>query len=147
MPVIFIFFFSSLEQVKERFHIPIITDIHEAEQAEKAAEVVDVLQIPAFLCRQTDLLVSAAKTGKCINIKKMQCVGPEAMLHAAQKVIDSGIKGNMGGGGGESLLKRKRKKEEESLLFTHSFISGFLLFYIRKSKCLFMRSGNRFWIQ
>ena len=59
-----------LRKVKETFHIPVVTDIHTADEAEMAAEYADILQIPAFLCRQTDLLVAAAKTGKMINIKK-----------------------------------------------------------------------------
>ena len=59
-----------LKEVKDKYDLPIVTDIHTPEQAEKAAEVADILQIPAFLCRQTDLLVAAAKTGKIVNIKK-----------------------------------------------------------------------------
>jgi 2-dehydro-3-deoxyphosphooctonate aldolase (KDO 8-P synthase) len=70
--------------------LPIVTDIHSAPEAEMAAEYVDVLQIPAFLCRQTDLLVAAAKTGKFVNIKKGQFVSPDSMRFAAQKVVDSG---------------------------------------------------------
>jgi 3-deoxy-8-phosphooctulonate synthase len=79
-----------LRKVNETFHIPTVTDIHETNEAAMAAEYVDVLQIPAFLCRQTDLLVAAAKTGKIVNIKKGQFLSPGAMLFAAQKVIDAG---------------------------------------------------------
>ena len=70
--------------------MPVVTDIHEAAEAEVAAEYVDILQIPAFLCRQTDLLVAAARTGKMINIKKGQFLAPESMRFAVRKVIDSG---------------------------------------------------------
>jgi len=79
-----------LRKVSEVFQIPVMTDIHETTDAEKAAVYVDVLQIPAFLCRQTDLLVAAAKTGKIVNIKKGQFLSPGAMRFAAQKVVDSG---------------------------------------------------------
>lgn len=79
-----------LSEVKKEFNLPIITDIHKEEEAQMAAEVADVLQIPAFLCRQTDLLVAAAKTGKIINIKKGQFLAPSQMKSIAQKVIDSG---------------------------------------------------------
>ena len=79
-----------LEKVGERFNIPTLTDIHTAEEAAIAAQYVDVLQIPAFLCRQTDLLVAAAKTGKAVNIKKGQFLSPESMIHAVNKVKESG---------------------------------------------------------
>jgi len=79
-----------LAKVRNHFNIPIVTDIHTAEEAALAAKYVDVLQIPAFLCRQTDLLEAAAKTGKIVNIKKGQFLAPGAMKFAAQKVIDSG---------------------------------------------------------
>ncbi|MFO7939255.1 MAG: 3-deoxy-8-phosphooctulonate synthase [Bacteroidales bacterium] len=79
-----------LQKVKDTFDLPIVTDIHTAQEAAMAAEVADVLQIPAFLCRQTDLLVAAAKTMKHINIKKGQFLAAESMKHAAQKVVDSG---------------------------------------------------------
>ena len=74
----------------EIFHIPTVTDIHETHEAAMAAEYVDVLQIPAFLCRQTDLLVAAAQTGKIVNIKKGQFLSPAAMQFAVQKVRDAG---------------------------------------------------------
>jgi 2-dehydro-3-deoxyphosphooctonate aldolase (KDO 8-P synthase) len=70
--------------------VPVLTDIHEPSQAEAAAEVVDILQIPAFLCRQTDLLVEAGKTGRVVNIKKGQFVSPKDFLHAAEKVASTG---------------------------------------------------------
>lgn len=79
-----------LRKVSETFHIPTITDIHEVDDAEKAAEYVDILQIPAFLVRQTDLVVAAAQTGKTINLKKGQFMSPESMKHAVKKVLDSG---------------------------------------------------------
>ena len=79
-----------LEKVRQTFDIPVVTDIHAAQEAEMAAEYVDVLQIPAFLCRQTDLLVAAARTGKIVNIKKGQFLSPEAMRFAAEKVIEAG---------------------------------------------------------
>ena len=79
-----------LKKVGERFNIPTLTDIHTAEEAAIAAQYVDVLQIPAFLCRQTDLLVAAAKTGKIVNIKKGQFLSPESMMHAVNKVKESG---------------------------------------------------------
>lgn len=79
-----------LKKVKETFGVPVVTDIHSVEEAEIAAEYVDILQIPAFLCRQTDLLVAAAKTGKMVNIKKGQFLSPEAMSFAVQKVRDAG---------------------------------------------------------
>ncbi|MES2618510.1 MAG: 3-deoxy-8-phosphooctulonate synthase [Bacteroidota bacterium] len=79
-----------LQKVGKHFNVPTVTDIHESHEAEMAAAYVDVLQIPAFLFRQTDLLVAAAKTGKTVNIKKGQFAGASAMQHAAQKVLDSG---------------------------------------------------------
>lgn len=79
-----------LRKVSETFKIPTVTDIHESNEAEMAAEYVDVLQIPAFLCRQTDLLVAAAKTGKIVNIKKGQFLAPSSMRFAADKVSESG---------------------------------------------------------
>ena len=79
-----------LAKVKDTFGIPVVTDIHAAEEAAMAAEVVDVLQIPAFLCRQTDLLVAAAKTGKVVNIKKGQFLSGESMGFAVDKVRLSG---------------------------------------------------------
>ncbi|MBM3200867.1 MAG: 3-deoxy-8-phosphooctulonate synthase [Chlamydiae bacterium] len=75
-----------LAKVKSTYHVPVLTDIHLPEQAEPVAEVCDVLQIPAFLCRQTDLLVEAGKTGKTINIKKGQFVAPKDMIHAVRKI-------------------------------------------------------------
>lgn len=79
-----------LEKVRQTFDIPVVTDIHAAQEAEMAAEYVDVLQIPAFLCRQTDLLVAAARTGKIVNIKKGQFLSPEAMRFAVEKVVEAG---------------------------------------------------------
>lgn len=79
-----------LGAIRKEFGVPVVTDIHNPEEAAMAAEYVDVLQIPAFLCRQTDLLVAAAKTGKAVNIKKGQFLSPEAMAFAAGKVRDAG---------------------------------------------------------
>ncbi len=79
-----------LRKVSETFDVPTVTDIHEVSDAAMAAEYVDVLQIPAFLVRQTDLVVTAAKTGKVVNLKKGQFMSPEAMKHAVQKVMDAG---------------------------------------------------------
>jgi len=79
-----------LKKVSDTFGVPTVTDIHSAEEAAMAAEYADVLQIPAFLCRQTDLLVAAAKTGKIVNIKKGQFLSPGAMQFAANKVVEAG---------------------------------------------------------
>lgn len=79
-----------LKKVSDTFNVPTVTDIHEVSDANLAAKYVDVLQIPAFLVRQTDLVVAAAKTGKVVNLKKGQFMSPEAMKHAVQKVKDSG---------------------------------------------------------
>lgn len=79
-----------LKKVGETFSIPTVTDIHETTEAALAADYVDILQIPAFLCRQTDLLAAAARTGKIVNIKKGQFLSPEAMQFAVQKVADAG---------------------------------------------------------
>ena len=79
-----------LEKVGRTFGVPTVTDIHEIADATMAAAYVDVLQIPAFLVRQTDLVVAAAKTGKTVNLKKGQFMSPESMQHAVQKVLDSG---------------------------------------------------------
>ena len=79
-----------LQRIGKEFELPVVTDIHVAEEAAMAAEYVDILQIPAFLCRQTDLLVAAAKTGKTVNIKKGQFLSGEAMGFAVEKVRQSG---------------------------------------------------------
>jgi 2-dehydro-3-deoxyphosphooctonate aldolase (KDO 8-P synthase) len=79
-----------LAKVRDRFGVPVVTDIHAADEAAMAAEYVDVLQIPAFLCRQTDLLVAAANTGKVVNVKKGQFLSPEAMQFAVTKLQESG---------------------------------------------------------
>lgn len=79
-----------LRKVSETFDVPTVTDIHEVSDAAMAAQYVDVLQIPAFLVRQTDLVVAAAETGKVVNLKKGQFMSPEAMKHAVQKVKDAG---------------------------------------------------------
>ncbi|MDR1381191.1 MAG: 3-deoxy-8-phosphooctulonate synthase [Tannerella sp.] len=79
-----------LRKVHDTLGLPTVTDIHETHEADMAAEYVDILQIPAFLCRQTELLAAAAKTGKIVNIKRGQFLAPESMRFAAQKVVDSG---------------------------------------------------------
>ena len=79
-----------LKEIGETYQIPVTTDVHSVEEAKLAAEYVDVLQIPAFLCRQTDLIVAAAKTGKVVNIKKGQFMSPGSMKFARQKVLESG---------------------------------------------------------
>lgn len=79
-----------LQKVKDHFGVPVVTDIHAADEAGLAAEFVDVLQIPAFLCRQTDLLLAAAQTGKVVNVKKGQFLSPEAMQFAVDKIKQSG---------------------------------------------------------
>jgi len=79
-----------LAQIKKELNIPVLTDIHSEPEAEMAAEYVDVLQIPAFLCRQTELLIAAGKTGKAVNIKKGQFMAPEDMKYAAEKVASTG---------------------------------------------------------
>ena len=79
-----------LKKIKDDYKLKIATDIHEPWQADKVAEVADIIQIPAFLCRQTDLLVAAAKTGKIINIKKAQFLAPKDMINVANKVKESG---------------------------------------------------------
>lgn len=79
-----------LGEIRKKYALPIVTDIHSAEEAELAAEYVDVLQIPAFLCRQTDLLLAAAKTNKIINIKKGQFLSAQSMKHVADKVLSVG---------------------------------------------------------
>ena len=81
-----------LRKVSDTFNVPTVTDIHEVSDATLAAKYVDVLQIPAFLVRQTDLVIAAAKTGKVVNLKKGQFMSPEAMKHAIQKVKDAGNK-------------------------------------------------------
>jgi 2-dehydro-3-deoxyphosphooctonate aldolase (KDO 8-P synthase) len=79
-----------LSEIKNTFGLPVVTDIHESEQAKQCAEVADILQIPAFLCRQTDLLVACAETGKTVNIKKGQFMAPEDMGCAVEKIRESG---------------------------------------------------------
>jgi 2-dehydro-3-deoxyphosphooctonate aldolase (KDO 8-P synthase) len=79
-----------LAAIKARYDIPLLTDIHEADQADAVADVVDVLQIPAFLSRQTDLIVAAARTGRVVNIKKGQFLSPDDVRHAVAKVVEAG---------------------------------------------------------
>jgi 2-dehydro-3-deoxyphosphooctonate aldolase (KDO 8-P synthase) len=79
-----------LKKVRETVGVPVLTDVHDAHDCARVAEAVDVLQIPAFLCRQTDLLVAAAKTGRAVNVKKGQFVAPADMRHAVNKVLEAG---------------------------------------------------------
>jgi 2-dehydro-3-deoxyphosphooctonate aldolase (KDO 8-P synthase) len=79
-----------LAEVRERFGLPVLTDVHAADQCAPAAEAVDVLQIPAFLCRQTDLLLAAGETGRAINVKKGQFLAPWDMVHVAAKIASTG---------------------------------------------------------
>ncbi|MBU0559958.1 MAG: 3-deoxy-8-phosphooctulonate synthase [Bacteroidetes bacterium] len=79
-----------LEKVKKEFHLPVLTDIHSPQEASNISNAADILQIPAFLCRQTDLLIAAGMTGKVVNIKKGQFLAPEDMKHAAEKVLSTG---------------------------------------------------------
>ena len=79
-----------LAAVRERYQIPVLTDVHAPEQCDPAAEVVDVLQIPAFLCRQTDLLLAAGETGRAVNVKKGQFLAPWDMAHVAAKIASTG---------------------------------------------------------
>ena len=79
-----------LKEVGEQFSLPVITDVHSPEEAEKAAEFVDVLQVPAFLCRQTDLLVACARTARAVSVKKGQFLSPESMKFAVDKVLEAG---------------------------------------------------------
>lgn len=79
-----------LKKVKEKYNIPIVTDIHSAEEAHIAARYVDILQIPAFLCRQTDILLAAAETGKIVNVKKGQFLSPDSMKYVVEKIRRAG---------------------------------------------------------
>jgi len=81
-----------LKKVKDQLGLPVLTDVHTEEQATEAGKIVDVLQIPAFLCRQTDLIIAAAKTGKVVNVKKGQFLSPQEMGNAVKKVEESGNK-------------------------------------------------------
>jgi 2-dehydro-3-deoxyphosphooctonate aldolase (KDO 8-P synthase) len=80
-------------EIKERFGLPVLTDVHETTQCAPVAEVADILQIPAFLCRQTDLLIAAAATGRCVNVKKGQFLAPWDMRHAVEKLRTAGASG------------------------------------------------------
>lgn len=87
-----------LADVRRQAGVPVLTDVHSPEQAERAGEIVDVLQVPAFLCRQTDLLLAAGRTGKPVNVKKGQFLAPELMAHAAAKVLAGAEKSGQAGG-------------------------------------------------
>ena len=92
-PIILVCFCRVLRKVKETLGLPIITDIHDASQAEAVASVADIIQIPAFLCRQTDLIVAAARTGRVIQIKKGQFCAPSVMRNSADKARWAGVRG------------------------------------------------------
>jgi len=81
-----------LGEIKQKLHVPVLTDVHSVQEARRAAEVVDIVQIPAFLCRQTDILVAAAETGKVINVKKGQFLAPWDMKNVIQKIEHTGNK-------------------------------------------------------
>src|SRR5690606_4724827 len=81
---------DELRRIRETFDVPVTTDVHEPAQAEQAAAVADLLQVPAFLCRQTDLLLACAATGKAVNVKKGQFVSPAEMKHVIAKLVDGG---------------------------------------------------------
>jgi len=81
-----------LQKVKEKVQVPVLTDVHSVEEATQAGQIVDVLQIPAFLCRQTDLLIAAAKTGRVVNVKKGQFLSPWDMKNVVHKLVESGTK-------------------------------------------------------
>jgi 2-dehydro-3-deoxyphosphooctonate aldolase (KDO 8-P synthase) len=83
---------SALAEVKRQHHVPVVTDIHESWQATPVSDVVDILQIPAFLCRQTDLLVAAAQTGRVVNVKKGQFLAPHEMKHVVSKLEEAGTR-------------------------------------------------------
>jgi len=83
---------EALGELRETLKVPVTTDVHSPEEAVMAADYVDILQIPAFLCRQTELLQAAAQTGKVVNVKKGQFMSPEAMQYVAEKVVESGNK-------------------------------------------------------
>ena len=110
-----------LKEVKDRFNVPVLTDIHEAGQAEAAAEVVDILQIPAFLSRQTDLVVAAAQTGKVINIKKAQFMAPEDMINVVEKIRRSGNEKIIMTERGASFGYRNLVADMRSLLIMRDF--------------------------
>ena len=110
-----------LKEVKARFNLPILTDIHEAGQAEAVAEVADILQIPAFLSRQTDLVVAAARTGRVVNIKKGQFMAPEDMINVIEKVRRSGNERIIVTERGASFGYRNLVADMRSLLIMRDF--------------------------
>ena len=110
-----------LKEVKHRFNVPILTDIHDASQAEAVAEVVDILQIPAFLSRQTDLVVAAARTGRVVNIKKAQFMAPEDMINVVEKVRQSGNENIIMTERGASFGYRNLVADMRSLLIMRDF--------------------------
>src|SRR5688500_987353 len=96
-----------LKRVKEQLGVPVLTDVHEASQAAVAAKVVDILQVPAFLARQTDLLVACGRTGKWVNVKKGQFMSPQEMANAAEKVRSAGTRGGGGGAHAKVMLTER----------------------------------------
>lgn len=110
-----------LKEVKDRYQIPILTDIHEAGQAEAVAEVVDILQIPAFLSRQTDLVVAAARTGRVVNVKKAQFMAPEDMINVLEKIKRSGNENIIVTERGASFGYRNLVADMRSLLIMRDF--------------------------
>jgi 2-dehydro-3-deoxyphosphooctonate aldolase (KDO 8-P synthase) len=110
-----------LDDVKQQFDLPILTDVHTAEEVLNAASVADVLQIPAFLCRQTDLLVAAGKTGKVVNIKKGQFLAPDDMIHPIEKIASTGNKNIMVTERGTSFGYHNLVVDMRSIPIMHTF--------------------------
>jgi len=102
---------EALERVRSATGLPILTDVHEVDQVLAAAQIADVLQIPAFLCRQTDLLVAAGRAGRAVNVKKGQWMSPEGMSGAVEKVRTGGGAGGAPEGAGAALAQRPTPSE------------------------------------
>lgn len=123
---------SILDDIRNKYDIPVVTDVHNVEEAKRAANYVDMLQIPAFLCRQTELLIAASETGKCVNIKKGQFLSGQSMKYAVEKVIGAGNtnvilteRGNMYGYGDlvvdyRNIVEMKKIEVPVVLDITHS---------------------------
>ncbi len=110
-----------LSKVKEQFDIPVLTDVHETEHVQLVSSVVDILQIPAFLCRQTDLLTACGEYGKCVNIKKGQFLPPQDIEYALEKVADSGTKNIMSCERGSTFGYRDLVVDMRNLVIMRSF--------------------------
>ncbi len=110
-----------LREVKDRFGVPVVTDIHEPSQAAAAAKVADVIQIPAFLCRQTDLLVAAGETGRVVAVKKMQCLAAEDMANVVEKIESTGNRRILLTERGSSFGYRNLVADMRNLMIMRSF--------------------------